>query len=111
MSPLRHRSAVLGLGASPRTVPALRAGLRTQSRRHLGIHHHRRSAARRGDRRPHLLRLRPHPSSPRARDVHRPRRAARVDVAEPVGSRHRAALLVARFLARSVRSCAPRSVL
>src|SRR5262249_15233218 len=104
LSALRRGATLRGMGASPGALFGLRARVRAKPRRHLGVHDHRRSAARGRDHRADLLRLRPDAPDARAPHLRNPGRRADLDGAEPVGRRHRAPLSFARLLARSVRS-------
>src|SRR5581483_4531200 len=106
MPPLRRRPAVRARLDACRAMPLVRPRLRTQSGRHMGVHDRRRPAADRDHHRHHLLRRRRRASRCGAHAHRAARRDRRLDGAEPVGRRDRAALPVAREVARP---CRPRS--
>ena len=101
LSKLRPGHALQGLGASCRELSSVWPRLRTKPGRHVGVHDRRRSFAGRRDHRAGIFRLRPLTCRMGAGSVCRRCCVARVDIAEPVGRRHRAALPVAHLLAGS----------
>src|SRR5262245_24239217 len=83
-----------------RQLLSLRPRLRAQSRRHLGVHHHRGSAANCRDDRADLFRRRPLASCDRRHHADGIGGAGDLDGPESMGFEYRATLLVAGVLAR-----------
>src|SRR5687768_7992362 len=108
MPALRGGTAVCRVVSSGPLL-VLRPGVRAQSRRYVGLHHHRRPAADWRDYRPDLFRSRAFAPCGGADDDGGVRGAAALDGPQPLGRGDRAALLVASVLARARGSAPPAS--